>query len=90
MLDEMSRSCYVSSNLHREITTWEEFTILFTHTFNFTDINLLIHNALQHIHTVVLKVVPVAYLVDTYEKCPMQLVMECYNVTGGPEDRDDP
>ena len=52
----------------------------FNHTFSFTDTNLVIHSALYHIHNVVLKVVPVAYLVDLHAHCHMQSMMECYNV----------
>ena len=59
-LDEMPRSWYVLVDLHREITIWEELTVFFSHTFRFTKTNLDVHNALQFIHDVVLKVVPVA------------------------------
>ena len=65
-LDEMPRSWYVSAELRREITTWEEFTVFFTHTFSFADANLDVYNALQLIHDVVLKVVPVAYPMDPH------------------------
>ena len=37
----------------------------------------------------VLKVVSVSYLVDTHVHCHMQLMMECYNVSGGPKDDDE-
>ena len=88
-LDEMSRSRYVSANLRREITTWEELTVFFAHTFYFANTNPDVHNALQLIRDVVLKVVPVAYLVDPHAHCHMQSMMECYNVSGGPEDDDE-
>ena len=53
------------------------------------DTNPVIHDELQHICDVAMKVVPVAYLVDPHVKCLMQSMMEFYNVTGGPEDGDD-
>ena len=59
-LDEMPRSWYVAVQLRRNITTWEEFSILFVQTFSFWDANPKVHNALQIICDVVLKVVPVA------------------------------
>ena len=64
-------------------------SICFSHTFNFVDTNPSIHSALQHIHDVVLKFVPVAYPVDLHEEPMMKSMMECHNVTGGPEDEDD-
>ena len=45
-LYEMPRSCYISAELHREITTWEEMTVHFAHTFIFVDANPDVHNAL--------------------------------------------
>ena len=45
-LDEILRSWYVSIELRREITTWEELMVFFTHTFSFTDANPDVHNAL--------------------------------------------
>ena len=50
----------------------------------------MIHSALQHIYDVVLEVVSVAYHVDPHEAPMMQSMMECYNMTGGPDDGDDP
>ena len=88
-LDEMPQLWYVSAELRREITTWEELMICFTHNFSFTNTNPVIHNALQNIRDVVMNVVPVAYPLDPHEICPMQLMMECYNVTRGPYDGDD-
>ena len=64
--------------------------VFFTHTFSFVDANLDVQNALQLICDVVLKVVPVAYHMDTHENCQMHSLIECYNVIGGPEDDDDP
>ena len=54
------------------------------------DANPAIHSALQHIHDFFLKVVPVAYPVDLHVAPMMQSMMECYNVTRGPDDGDDP
>ena len=88
-LDEIPRSWYVSAELRREITTWKELTVFFAHTFSFADANPDVHNALHIIHDVVLKVIPVTYLVDPHVHCQMQSMMECYNVTGGLEDDDD-
>ena len=65
-------------------------TVYFTHTFSFVDANLYVHNALQIIHGIVLKVVSVAYPMDLHAHCQMQSLMEFYNVTGRPEDGDDP
>ena len=88
-LDEMSRSWYISVKLHREITTWEEMTVCFAHTFGFAYANAEVNNALQIIRDVVLKVVLVAYLVDPHVQCHLQSMMECYNISGEPEDDDE-
>ena len=74
--------------LCREITTWEEMMVFFAHTFSFTDSNPDVNNALQIIWDMVLKVVPIAYSVDPHAHCHMQSMMECYNVSGEPEDND--
>ena len=87
---EMSRSWYVSAELHREITTWQELTICFTHTFSFTDAIPDFHNSLHLILNAMLKVVLVAYPMDQYAHCQMQSMIDCYNVIGGPNDGDDP
>ena len=50
----------------------------------------MIHSELQHICDTVLKVVPFAYPLDPHEAPIMKSMMECYNVTGGPDDGDDP
>ena len=84
----MLRSWYISPELHREITTWEELTIFFTHTFSFADANPYVHNALQIIYDVVLKLVPVAYLVDRHAHCQMKSMVECYNMSRRPDDDD--
>ena len=85
----MSRSWYISAELRREITTWEELTVFFAHTFSFADTNLDVNNALQIIRDVVLKVVPVAYPVDPHAHCHLQSMMECYNMSGELEDDDE-
>ena len=72
----------------REITTWEELIVFFTHTFSFADANPDVHNTQQLIRDVILKVVAVAYLVDLHAHCHMQSMMECYNVAGEPNDDD--
>ena len=90
ILDEIPRSWYVSAELRREITTWEELTSCFTHTFSFPDTNAARHGSLQHIHDVVLKAFLDAYPVDLHERCSIQSMMEFYNVTRGLDDGDDP
>ena len=87
-LDEMLQYWYVSAELRKEITTWEELTIFYNHTFSFTDSNLDVHNVLQLIRDVVLKVVSIAYPVDPHANFHMQSMMECYNVSGEPDDDD--
>ena len=44
---------------------------------------------MQIIHDVVLKAVPVAYLVDPHAHCSMQSMMTYYNLFGEPEDDDE-
>ena len=51
----MPRSWYISVELHREITTWEELTICFANTFGFADVNVEVNNALQLIQDVVVR-----------------------------------
>ena len=75
--------------LRREITTWEELTVFFAHTFSFTDANPDVSNSLHIIWDVVLKVVPVAYPMDPHTHFHMQSMMQCYNVSGEPEDDDE-
>ena len=70
-LDEMPKSWYVSAELRRDITTWEELTVYFVQTFHFADANPDVNNALQIIWDVVLKVVPVAYTMDPHARCHM-------------------
>ena len=45
-LDEIARSWYITAELRREITTWEEMTVCFVHTFGFADANAEVNNAL--------------------------------------------
>ena len=85
----MPRSWYVAAELCREITTWENLIVFFSHNFCFVDANLDVHNALQLIRDMVLKVFRVAYPVDPHVHCHMQSMMECYNVSGRPEDDDE-
>ena len=54
------------------------------------DANPNVHNVLQLIHDVVLKVFLVAYPMDPHAHYQMQSMMELYNVTGGLDDSDDP
>ena len=62
----MPRSWYVVVEIHKEITTWEELTVCFDHTFSFTDTNLDVQNALQINRDVVLKFVLIAYPIDPH------------------------
>ena len=63
--------------------------VCFAHTFSFVDANLDAHNALHILWYVVLKVVSVTYLVDPHAYCHMQSMMECYKLSGEPEDDDE-
>ena len=85
----MLRSWYVAVELHRTITTWEELSIFFVQTFSFQYANPEVHNALQIICDVVLKVIPVTYLVDPHVHYSMQSMMTCYNLSREPEDDDE-
>ena len=88
-LDEMPRSWYISVELCREITTWEEMTICFSQTFHFAYANPNVNNALHIIRDLVLKLVPVTYPVDPHAQCHMQSMVECYDVSSEPEDDDE-
>ena len=68
-LYEMPRYWYMSAKFRREITTLEELTIFFTHTFIFTDAIPYVHNALQLICDIVIKLVSVTYRVDRHAHC---------------------
>ena len=81
----MPRSWYVSAELWRDITTWEEIAVFFAQTFHFGDANPNVNNALQIIRDVILKIVPVEYPIDPHVQCHMQSIMECYNMFGEPE-----
>ena len=73
-----------------EIKTWEDLTIGFSHTFNFVNVDPVIHSTLQHIRNVVLEIVPVEFPKGPHEMPVTQLMMECYNVTREPDDEDNP
>ena len=60
--------------------------VCFVKTFHFSYANPDVNNALHIIWDVVLKFVPVAYPIDPHAQCHMQSMMECYNVSGEPED----
>ena len=85
----MLRSWYVAIELHRTITTWEELSVFFMQTFSFQDDNPEVHNALQIIRDIVLKVIPVAYPVDPHAHYSIQSMMTCYNLSREPEDDDE-
>ena len=57
-LDEMLRYWYVAVELWKTITT-SELSVLFAQKFSFWNDNPKVHNALQIIRDIVLKVVPV-------------------------------
>ena len=59
------------------------------HTFGFAYTNVEVKNALQIIRDVVLKVIPIAYLVDPHAHFHIQSMMECYNLFGEPQDDDE-
>ena len=63
--------------------------VFFAQTFHFSYANLDVNNSLHIIWDVVLKLVPVAYPVDPHVQCHMKSMMECYNVSGEPEDDDE-
>ena len=52
------------------------------------DANLNVHNALQLICDVFLKVVTVAYPVDLHAHCHIQSMIKCYNVLGEVDEDD--
>ena len=85
----MPRSLYVAAKLCRTITIWEELSICFTQNFSFRDANPEVHNALQFIRDVVLKVALVAYPVDPHAQCHIQSMIFCYNLSGEPKDDGD-
>ena len=85
----MPRSWYVVTKLCRTITTWEELSVYCAHTFTFRDAHPEVHNALQLIRDVVLKVVPATCPIDPHAQCHMQSLMACYNISSEPEDDDD-
>ena len=52
--------------------------------------NPMIHSALHHIRNVVLEIVPVKLPIGSQGTPVTQLMIECYCVTGEPNDEDDP
>ena len=79
----------MATELHRTITTWEEFSICFIQTFSLRDANPEVCNALHIIHDVVLKFILVAYPIDPHANCAIQSMMTSYNLSGEPEDDDE-
>ena len=77
------------SKAQREITTWEDLTIYFNDTFSFVDVDLVNHSTLWHIHDVILEIILVPFLEESHEIPVMQSMMDCYNITRGPDDGDD-
>ena len=61
----------------------------FLQTFNFQDADPEVCNALHLIHDIVLKVTPVAYLVDPHANCSIQSMMMCYDFSEEPEGGDE-
>ena len=57
-LNETPWISYVSVEMQREITTWEELTTSFNNNFSFIDESQFIHSALQKIRDKVLEIVP--------------------------------
>ena len=55
------------SIIMKGITTWEDLKVYLSHTFSFVDDDLVIHNALQHIHDVVLEIILVAFPTESHE-----------------------
>ena len=88
-MDEKPRYWYISTELRREITTWEDLIVCFAHTFGYKDVNAKFNNVLQIIQDIVLKVVPATYPLDPHALCRMQSMMESYNLYGEPEDDDE-
>ena len=87
-LDEIPRKWYISTELQREITMWEELTVSFSHNFSFLNDDSIIHSALQHIRNIVLEIVPVALPAGLQETPVMTLLTKCHNVTRDPDDDD--
>ena len=43
------------------------FDDCFNHTLIFADPDLVVHSALQHVHDVILEIIPVAFPVESHE-----------------------
>ena len=70
--------------------TWEELTINFIHTFSFVNDSPFIHSALQDIRDKVLEIVLDILLTELEWTMTPHMMMTCYNVSGEPDDKDDP
>ena len=62
----------------------------FTHTFIFASVDPIIDSTLQHIHNIVLEIVPMELPMGSSETPSTPLMRECCNVKGEPNDGDDP
>ena len=69
-LDKIPRRWYISVELPRENTTWDDLTIYFSHTFSFVSDDPIMHNALHHIQHIVSKMVRVK-LPKRFPKAPI-------------------
>ena len=83
------RNWYTSVELRRWIIEWDELATSFTHTFEFVDDHPSIDVALQVIKAKIFEDIPVAMKKFSQNNATIQQYMECYNVTGEPDD-DDP
>ena len=90
MLDEIQRRWYVSTEFHKETTTWEELTISFIHTFRFVNDNSFIHRALLDIRDKVLEIVSAVLPIEPQWMLTLEMIMTCYNISGELDDEDDP
>ena len=69
---------------------WEELTVIFSHTFDFTNENPFIHRELQDIRDKVLEKIMVELLTRSHRELILQTMLECYNVLWEPKNEDDP
>ena len=83
------RNWYTSMELRRAIVEWEELATSFTHTFEFTSEHPTIDVVLQTMKENIFEEISVA--TTNFHQCNKAFhhCMECYNVTGYPND-DDP
>ena len=89
MLDEIPHRWYVFGKLQRESKTWEELTVIFSHTFSFKNENPFIHNALQDIHDKVLEIAPVDLPRGSQMTLTPKVMIKCYKVSKEPNNEDD-